>query len=231
MSLILEALKKIEADKSRRVKKADIAAAILLPDRRVRRKKILLISGLFLSAVLLFVGAGAWISYLLLANPQPVQPLQTVRSAPLPTAAPAPAVAAAEKPAEVVMGSVKQTLSETHRAVAVKPVVVAKVHAIKPIPRDSEIDEPASPSRTPRQPKQARKVSVDTAEPKANDSFKLTGIIWAEDGAKSRALVNGASLKEGDTVEGARIERIEPTRIVCSRDGKSFMVPVRPDID
>ena len=74
--------------------------------------------------------------------------------------------------------------------------------------------------------KQAKRNINKAAADEENDSIKVTGVIWSEDRARSRAFINGASVKEGDTVNGAYIALIEQDSIRCIKNGKLFTVPV-----
>ena len=100
MSIILEALKKVEKDKSRKRRKKNIAEAILQPhDSGPARSKVLLISCIVFSAAVL-LGTGAGITYFL-SKAEPVKPAPAATPDVVQTAAVSkPPIAAAEKPAE-----------------------------------------------------------------------------------------------------------------------------------
>jgi hypothetical protein len=207
MSLILEALKKIESDKSRKMQKTDIASAILQPDTRENRRKVLLISGLLFTAAVLLFAAGAGISYLLTTKEQPLKASVTAQ----PNLHP------------------KADVSSPFRAGAItKPERQAEVSLELVKPMHSEARQPVvRKSPPPSAPKQRRSAPIKVSEPEENPQVNVSGIIWAEESGARRALVNGASVKEGDTVEGALIERIEPHHIRISKDGKPFDIPIR----
>ncbi len=67
--------------------------------------------------------------------------------------------------------------------------------------------------------------SVGTLSGAASD-LKVSGIAWQDDRADRRAVVNGALLGEGAVVEGAKIVRIFQDRIRFSRSGETFEITV-----
>lgn len=256
MSLILEALKKIETDKSRNLQEANIASAILQPDRKAKRKSVLLISCLSLSAAVLLIAAGAGISYLLSAKGQDQKPSAAVQSnlppkaaistppsaatpertvsameRPLkPSAAAQPelipktgastsaSMAASERPAEAAPGSFKSAHSEA------SPPLVKELPAKRVIRHRPEKIQPVDASTAPKRTRTAPdRVYVSEEIP----PIRINGVIWSEESNARRALVNGSAVKEGDSVDGVRVERIEPNHIRFSKNGKPFNVPIK----
>src|SRR3974390_3088959 len=113
MSLILEALKKIDSDKSRHLQKTDIAAAILRSDGKAGRSKVLWIAGLSVSTALFLIAAGAGISYFLLAGQKTVKPALMVHSdLPPKPAVPRPTGTALERPPQISLEPFKPMQAE-----------------------------------------------------------------------------------------------------------------------
>jgi general secretion pathway protein B len=56
--------------------------------------------------------------------------------------------------------------------------------------------------------------------------LKVSGIAWQDDRKDRRAVVNGALVGEGAVVEGARIERIFQDKVRFSRSGETFEITV-----
>ncbi|MDD5233258.1 MAG: general secretion pathway protein GspB [Syntrophales bacterium] len=221
MSLILEALKKIDKDKSRTLQKKNIAAAVLHSGSGTKRGKVLLISCILFSAAAL-LAAGAGMNYLFSEKGQP--------AAPAPAAVPdAPAKAAEPAP-------VKPAQSESAPPVPVmaKPLAAGKPPASQAARRKAEKKQEAGSAPVTASGKVPGKTSNKASGETSAGKFargdippiSIGGIIWAEEIERRRALVNGSTVREGDTVDGVRVERIESSRIRFSKNGKSFEVPV-----
>lgn len=253
MSLILEALKKIESDKSRNPQKTDIGSAILQPGLQTKRRNTVLMSCLFLGAALILIASGAGISYLLSAGGDerrqvqtspPVSPSDTALTVSPPAAAqrqlsaaeqavkppsdkpPEPAKKAADAPAPTAAG--EQTAGPEPKAFQ-----AARLEADPPVLQD------ARPKRNRRLPEKVQRGETSVA-PKRTGTvpkkyvpeedmppLRISGVIWGEESRLRRALVNGSAVKEGDIVDGVRVERIESDRIRFSKNGKSFNVSIR----
>jgi hypothetical protein len=224
MSLILEALKKVEKDKSRGLQKQNISSDILQSDRlradcgadrfrtslRTKRGRALLISCIVFSAAVLLAAAGAGINHLLSAkgNPSPA----------------APAVSKPERPAEAAPALVKPAQPEA----APPAAEVVRPPASREMPRHTEKDtEKVRLVKPPAAPAQSRRAPVETSVREEPPPVTIGGIIWSEESSRRRALVNGSTVKEGDTVDGVRVERIDSGRVLFSADGKTFAIPFR----
>jgi len=72
------------------------------------------------------------------------------------------------------------------------------------------------------------------AEPAASPSpastplptLKVTGIAWQKDNSSRLAVINGSTVAEGGTVEGARVEEIYPDRVRFTMGKRGFEVPL-----
>jgi general secretion pathway protein B len=215
MSLILDALKKLDREKTaKNGGKMDITAEILKAGDAPQKNSILpLVLTLALTA---FVAALA--TYLFFGGPgsktgdprstAPAVPAQAgqVPATPLP---PAPA-ALTDKP----------PLS-TDRSPVAPPV--ASIEAMRP--------DNAKKGGDPTRGKAAAAVKTPgktVAPPKEGVAtlpiLKISGIVWEEVPSERKAVINGAVAREGDTVEGVKVLEIHPTHVVVSSRGKSFKV-------
>lgn len=58
--------------------------------------------------------------------------------------------------------------------------------------------------------------------------LKLQAIFWGQ--GRKEAIVNGQSVKEGDSVQGKRIVQIKPQAIVYENNGGRYTLLLRPSI-
>jgi type II secretory pathway component PulC len=56
--------------------------------------------------------------------------------------------------------------------------------------------------------------------------LKISGIVWHEEPAKRRAVVNGSFTSEGSVIEGVKIVEIFPTKVRFLHQGRYFEVSV-----
>jgi general secretion pathway protein B len=205
MSLILDALKKLDREKkSRRGGDLDIAAEMLSGDfEGPDEKKALLISGLLVT----FALAGItlyWAIYM--SGRQPV----IVSPAPAPQITaqsnPAPSGALPEKTRGVQAVPAGETESARPKTAAPGLPESRQASAARPIPpAKKDVEDPRGGKPEP-----------------AGVSVKISLIIWDEHPANRSALVNGTLVREGEQVEDMKVEEIFPTRIKFSRKGRSF---------
>lgn len=200
MSLILDALKKLEKDRvARRKRPVRVASDILLAGAPAgKRRTPVLMAGLAGIAVAVLVLA------VVIVNPFPeripVQERETVPAVPAGQAAksvPASESAPAPEKNRVSAGS----YSEDGRKTA----------------------DPAGKS------KQRRAAASRPAPAAAPDVSRLpvltvTGIVWVEDRGVRRAMVNGEIVSEGGRVGGARVMEIHPDHVRFSHDGRPFSI-------
>lgn len=195
MSLILDALRKMEQErKSRHAGTVDIRPAVL--HRRgddppaPRNLAMLVIAG----AVLLLAGIGAG---LFIKQEKPAPPL------------PQPAEQAAMVP-------------EARPASPVTPPPSAPVPAepVRPVP--AAIVRPGAPAPPPRSAV-AEEEPTRTSGP-ADRGITISGIAWQDERSLRRAVVNGSLVGEGAEIAGARIIEIRERSVRFSREGSSFDV-------
>ncbi len=67
-----------------------------------------------------------------------------------------------------------------------------------------------------------------SASAKRKPSLKLQAIFWGAN--RKEAIVNGQSVKEGDTVLGKRIVKIKQKEIVVENSSGRFTLVLRPSI-
>jgi len=216
MSLILDALKKLDREKSsRRNGTANIALEILRPDRPRSGKRILLYG----AAILFTAVIAAAITYAMMAQfgylpksspPSPVDPpapTQQFAVAPLPST---PVHDVLEK-----SGLVPSKIQSN--AESKKPEISANEKKT----RRNVIPEEADIARGNIK-KSAERVSKGPATDVP--SLKLSGIIWHEEPKERRAMINGTIATEGSLVEGVKVVEIHPNRVRFSFNGKPFEV-------
>lgn len=230
MSYILDALKKLEHDKSRKSRKdgvINISGALFehespKPAGPTGWKIALVVT----MAVLVTFGA-AW----LLLRPDkgrgtPVAPL-AVPAVPRPPALP---VTVAPSPLPPVV-SAQQTPPATSSAPAqvtpVRPSVSPsrQPEAAVPAVAANEEDDEGRASRRRTTERKGPSSSIDQSVAAPGD-ITLSGIAWQEERRARRAVVNGFLVREGGVVSGARITDIFQDRVRFSLSGKTFEIPL-----
>ncbi len=210
MSSILEALKKLEDEKSAHLRGAgNIAGKVVRSGRRPKQRPVwALPAGMAIAAAV-----AALATYLLTGvNPagnRPATPLPAV--APLqPRPIPVPPAGVEKLPSFPVA---KPERAHSHPApppVARQAPAVKAVHEEKPAPITAE--KPlASPTPAAGQ------------EP---PSLNVSGIGWQKDSADRLAVVNGRAVSEGSVIAGAKVEEIFPDRVRFSFGERKIDVPL-----
>jgi type II secretory pathway component PulC len=102
--------------------------------------------------------------------------------------------------------------------VVVPPPKIEPVHEIAPViivpPKPAPVVVQPAPAPAPPPPV----VVKEAPEPWPSD-LKLKGIFYNR--TNPRALINGRSLAVGDTVEGARVAKIEPDQVTLEWKGQT----------
>ena len=214
MSLILDALKKLEKDRmTRRKRSGHIASDILLTgEPEARRKTRILISGLAGIAV------AALVLTLVFLNPF---------SAPTPAPDQAKIPAAAAPSVPPPPPKVLPVAGEAAKSIPAPTAVVTKEKA-RPSrePVASSDETPAGPVTVSRQKKVARKSPAKAAVSDAVPLPTLTvsGIVWAENRGTRRAMVNGEIVGEGGNIRGTKVAEILPDHVRFSHNGRTFSI-------
>jgi hypothetical protein len=211
MSLILDALKKLERDKiTRRKRSVHIASDILLSEPEARRKARILIVGLAGAALAVVVFAVVYTNPLSTLSPAPERGMQAV-PAPAPSVQPAVAPPASDQVAKPAAPEAAPSKKESRTSTARTP---------KSNVKSSGAVAAAEPRTVPRRPPQKAAVS-DTAPPPA---LTVSGIVWAENRSSRRAMVDNGIVSEGSSVGGARVTEIHPDHVRFSYQGRPFSV-------
>ena len=242
MSLILDALKKLDREKklSSRSGGADIAAEILRPDSDRPRGRI----PLYLAAAGLAAAFAVAVTYGVIGRPVP-PPQSPSPASPATVSAPLPPAASSVPPAESVRKSTApppvSPSAPDPQAAAPSPQRVQS--------RDARGETGGAPpqsakqaaSRTPpltvekgtarlegsKEAKAPQKAADKTAEPARKETaaappLKLSGILWYDNPLQRRAVINGMALPEGSVIEGVRVLEIHPARVRLSHNGRSY---------
>lgn len=231
MSYILDALKKLEHEKSRKSRgdgMINISGALFenerpKPSGTAGRKIALAVTVAVLmtfGATWLFLqfGKGRGNPSPRLATTAPQAPPVTVVTAPAPPVA-APVVPVLQTPAAAppAPAQVTPVRPPAHPSKPQKAVVQAA-----PATEDAD-DEQESRTRTKERKGQALPTDLAGAAP---GDITLSGIAWQEERRARRAVVNGFLMREGGVVSGARITDIYQDRVRFSLSGKIFEIPL-----
>jgi general secretion pathway protein B len=221
MSVILDALKKIEEErKPRRTASIHLASDILRPEHARPRKRFVLLSIAASATVVssLTFAVMTWHNMQKESVPstQAIAPpsIERTQDARTGKGGTVPVSEAARS-----AGKAKGGAAPVHRASApinATPLLPEKAKKTGPAAsaRPDLLEDLSNPSESARQ----EPVPVPA-------SLRISCIIWFEEPRERRAVVNGITIGEGATIEGARVEQIYPTRVRFSRNGKSFEVP------
>lgn len=216
MSYILDALKKIEHEKNKKMRQDGTVSISgdLFHEQKQQPARAGIWNRLLLVAVAVLVTfAGTW--YLLKGNDQ--KPAAVV---PIPVQ-PQPPVTAAKQPAP------QQPITSLSQPGAVPQ------HSAAVVPKKNMVeDEDDSPSiQRARMPEPRVKTEPAVSLPRqlplttaAPADIKLSGIAWQDDHHLRRAVINGFLLKEGAIVSGARITDILVDRVRFSSNSGLFEV-------
>ncbi len=213
MSLILDALRKLDREKSsRREGTANIAVEILRADPSRPAKKMLR----YVAAVSLTAVATACITYALVARsgimtkPSPLSTVAEPQSR---------QVAAAVPPRDIVSKS-KEEISRSPAVIHGKVKIGESLTPAKKTGQDmvgKKVD--VAPTTTKKSAEPTPKVAVAPTP-----SLKLSGIIWQEEPSERRAMINGRVTSEGSIIDGVKVVEIQPARVRFSHNGRSFHI-------
>lgn len=218
MSYILDALKKIEREKS---KKAGPDGRInITGDLFHERKKPSGRNSIWKTAAIVVVAvlvtcAGTW--FVLRGDGQKSRPV--VRSAvSVPPVAVTPPVIPAPVPIQAVQAPPAQVISVPPASSPSTGGKQPEAAAASPRSNSSRLKKAL---REPI-PSPVQKQAAPTVPPPAD--IKLSGIAWQDERAGRRAVINGFLLKEGAVVSGARITDIQADRVRFSSAAGVFEI-------
>ena len=217
MSLILEALRKSEAERLRTQGPGLHAPSTAVPRQREKAGPGPWIAAA-VGAVLL---AGAWwvtrepASTPIAPPPapvvaEPVAPAKPRPAAPMLPVEPAPPVAA-PAPAPAVVERVPEPAPVAPRPIAIEP----PPRALEPEPVDTAPAPPPLPGLA----------SLSTDERAALPPLKLSMFVWSPDPARRFAIVDGNRVGEGALLAGGTVAEIRPDGLVLDVGGRRLLVP------
>jgi general secretion pathway protein B len=244
MSVILDALKKLDREKSiRRGGSPNIAAEILRPDLPRPEKRIL-------PYVIAICLATAAITYLIMVEFGPLKKPPSLKPTTIPppsqqvsVALPEPDLIQKSSPPVSVDPPLpsQQALPAPLPREPVRPIQ----EEIKPVPPKTQIPEETKVSAIPlsekkidqkvipeevrvapeviKKPAEAPPAPPDKPAP-AQRSLKISGIVWSEEPSNRLAVINGMPIKEGAIIEGVKVVEILSTHVRFFYNNRSFEV-------
>ena len=251
MSIILDALKKLDREKSsRRTAAANIALEILRPDLpRSRRRTPLYFVAIFLTAVVaIAITYAVMVEFGFLSKssvPAPMNPPAKSQQAapapldsdsllksspPVPVNPPVPSQQVA--PAPLSHEPVRDTQDEINRM----PTKIQSPSESKgPInlPAEKKVDQKVIPEEAAVAPEKTKTPTEQAPTPAQQTPkelstippiLKLSAIVWYEEPSKRFAMINGLIVTEGSVVEGVKVEEIYPNRVRFSQNGRQFEI-------
>lgn len=203
MSLILDALKKLEQEKAaRHSRQVELRPAITgrrdKPTSAPWRQPLLIASAIILAVATTIVVMGRFSQQNL-----PVAP----------TTAPV-----REESPRVVAPKADVALPAPVPLIPVRPPVAILTPPVPTKLLTPVVTPPLAPSRP-------KSIASEMTEPAPAD-LKVTGIAWQDERIARRAVVNGALLGEGAVVSGARVIEIRQDQVRFSRDGQILASPI-----
>ncbi|GFO58332.1 hypothetical protein GMST_06570 [Geomonas silvestris] len=230
MSLILDALRKMEQDRSsRRGSAQDLRPEVLRYRRAPVAERRLPLRWISLAVLLVVVALGA--GFLTLGSlrgkevaiPASQAPAGEAPAAAVPTS-PAPAAQPAAPEAAPAPGAAAGTVPEPARpplAAGLKEVPAVAKESV-PEPRPGKPERPVQPARRER-PAPAAAPAQQPVMVGSGD-ITVSGIAWQDERNLRRAVLNGTLVGEGAQVAGARVVEIKEDRVRLSRNGQLFEV-------
>ncbi len=245
MSVILDALRKLDREKSsRRGGRGNIAAEVLSADLPRPGRRI----PPYFVVIVLTAAATAAITYgvvefgfLTKSSPppskapvasQPIMPPPSLDSALLSKPSSPSATSAMNPPAPVQQAAPSSLSREPvhdirEGARPLSPKIESPVEARPPAasPAEKETSQRTPQERTDTPPSNTIKPAEQTpGESSTPPPLKLSAIIWYEEPSRRFAMVNGMIAYEGTLVEGVKVEEIHPNRVSFSYHGRFFEV-------
>ena len=215
MSYILDALKKIELEKSRKSRadgRVNISGELYNERKRPTAQRPALKSVVAIALVVFVASGSTW--YLVKKKSKGNTTFSQMPVPPSPVNSPMP----------VGTPAVPQSPPQ-----AALPVILPPASNVEAPPRPSA-QPPVPPAHTLKRPREAvsrvsvpqphlpappksivKKTPVPTVQPPAE--IKLSGIAWQDDHGLRRAVINGFLLKEGGTIMGSTISEIQYDRV------------------
>jgi hypothetical protein len=248
MSVILDALKKLDREKSfRKNMTADIAVEILKPDLpRPGKKFPYYVATIFLTAM-----AAVVITYFTMVDFQPKSlpsapvkppaPSQEVIPAPMefhlpskssvPVPVNPPASSQQMTPAPLSHEAVQEVRDEINRVSPKPPTPAEGKITVESKPAAPSVDEKKAKPNMIREEMEVPSSSIKripeqatTGSPTNPPSLKLSAIVWYEDPSMRFIMVNGIKASEGSFVEGVKVVEINPTSVRFLYNSRYFEI-------
>ena len=235
MSSILKALKKLEEEKTvRRDRPVDVARGILRVTPEARKSGWVLpvsVTGAAVAAALLtFVAVGGRTSpdgeTVPVSSPQVTADSATTRHR-----APEPVLSSKSGPGEdkIVIDVAPESAGKMKRVLPSAPVLAYPRPSQRPpaaAKKSSSSAEVLAPERADRELPVNVEVPPQPLSDRPLPMLKVSGIAWQKGSSDRFAVVNGMSVTEGTTVDGARVEEIFLDKVRFSFQKKIFDVAV-----
>ena len=224
MSLILEALRKSEAER-RRDSTPDVALELPPPAPRASRSTPTWLWPVLLCTLAL-LALGVWLGARMAArdNAAVATPSVATRSPPTPEApvatAPAPAQVIVDQPTAPVVAPAAPALTP-----ATPSAASPNAPALPPPPPVPTVPTPAPPAPVHT----ARPTASNDAPDIANTSLpavKLSMHMWDADPAKRFVILDGQRMGEGDRSGALSVIAIERNGVVIERNGQRARIPL-----
>jgi type IV secretory pathway VirB10-like protein len=216
MSLILDALKKLDREKIERIEeKVDVTAGILKAGDSAQHRS-------FLPPVLalaITASLAAFATYLIFSG-------SGLRTGEPRSAVPAASVAqlqnqqATVAPVPPAPAAVTDRPPVTPSAPPAAPPL--EVSEAMPLGKTKKIAEPAAKGRVPQTPRKA--AAAPEEQSGSLPTLKISGIVWQDSSSDRKVVINGRVAREGDMVEGVKVLEIYPTFVNVSFKGRSYKV-------
>jgi len=232
MSSILNALKKLEKEKTlRREGEIDLSREIL-HDAIRRRERF---PWQWAAAICVIVLLSVMVIALMTRG---TSPIQQATSQPAPQQIPQqPEAALPPSSGQTVPQIVKSVPALTMPRFAPAPAAgsaTGQPAAVIPVPLptvqppsvqpESRPSLPATAVPPAELPPPARKQAAAAPAASAEPAFSVSGIAWNKDSADRLAIINGQPLTTGSAIAGAVVEEILPDRVRFSKNGRTFEV-------
>ncbi len=216
MSVILDALKKLDREKSiRRGGLPNIAVEILRPDFLRPGKRILS----YVAAVSL---ATAVITYTVMVKFGSL----SKSSPPVPVNPPASSQQVLPVPSE------SGVVVKSSPPPSINPPLPSQPVPSAPLSHEPVHAPPEAISRVPPKIQSQEESKIPAAESTQTESvlgprsLRISGIVWSEEPLNRIAVINGASITEGSFIEGVRVVEIFPTHVRFLHNNRPFEIPL-----
>lgn len=225
MSSILKALQKLERDKeTRKTREPDISSAIKMSDARKNEQArwlipVVIASVAAVSILTTFSLMGGFSgtkqqSAPPVQQPSPQYPPPPIAPSPDQTA-PSASADAVPSPSQFARPALPSSVGTLPRPAV--PSLPAPQLSNEPAAQVEATPAPPPPAAVPQQPPPPLAES-----PVPRPKLEISGIAWQQDSSSRIAVVNGRSVSEGSSVDGARVEQIFPDKVRFSHSGKTF---------